>query len=339
MVSNQDDNTITYILRCHSVTCLPKLKTALLSVSGQRYPSLKALVAVQNLPTDEVGEITAAIDILRDVTGLDVDVTNFIFPEGGDYRGALLNRALETVRSRYVSFLDYDDVVYPNHAEILIRDLRADDHACLAASFGGCVQAFYDDLSNGAIYITSKAPFVRLPTVLSCIIENCFPIHSYVVDLTRLHYVPQFGESSPFLEDYVFLLDLLEHHCVSVVSAQTPVCEYRLNNDGSNTFSRGGRKSHNKHIGSADLRRVWAGIEQKKRTRCFRVPYDEILSHKTYETLSHQPLIRGVLVCYLAKRIRKRQGVAEAAKFLSDPKRYCRGLPTQRRSLLMRVFF
>ncbi|NHM21142.1 glycosyltransferase family 2 protein [Tritonibacter mobilis] len=334
-----EDKTITYVLRCHCVSTLPKLKTALLSVSAQTYPSVKAVVALQNLPDHEVAQIDSAIRLLQDESGLDVELRNFSFPKPGDHRGALLNRALGVVKSRYVGFLDYDDIVYPNHAETLISDLVNTTYSNAVASFGGCMLAFYNDIGSGEIHITNKRAFSKHPSVSSCIVANCFPIHSYAVDLRRLQKIPKFDEESHLHEDYVFLLELLELHPVSTRHSQTCLCEYRLNNDNSNTVSVKSKTA----IRDEKKNNMWLKdqerVERKKSGRSFRVPYDEIVKFGDISILSRQPLWRGLLVCQIAKNIRKRYGVDEATKFLTNPKRYSRALPAEKRSLLMRFFF
>lgn len=334
-----EDKTITYVLRCHCVSTLPKLRTALLSVSAQTYPSVKALVALQDLHDDAVAQIDSAIGALRDESGLDVDLRNFSFPLSGDHRGALLNKALGVVKSRYVGFLDYDDIVYPNHAETLISDLVNSIASHPVASFGGCTRAFYNDIGSGEIHITNKRVFSTHPSVSSCLIANCFPIHSYVVDLRRLKKFPKFDEESHLHEDYVFLLELLESYPVSTRYSQTCLCEYRLNNDNSNTVSVRSKTAIRDKNKANNWKKDQERVERKKFGRSFRVPYSEISNFGNISILSRQQFWRGLLVCQIAKSIRKKYGVDEATKFLSNPKRYSRTLPVEKRSLLIRLFF
>lgn len=333
------DKTITYILRCHSTSTLPKLKSALLSVSQQRYPHVRAFVAIQDLSDGEVEHIASVSRDLGDGCPLDVEVRNFSFAQPGDHRGALLNKALECVKSRYVAFLDYDDVVYPNHAETLIADLEENESLGIVASFGGCTLAYYDDLGGGAISVTDRRPFSSQASVSACVVENCFPIHSYVLDMMAMPKVPRFGEDRHVFEDYIFLLDLMEHYRVSTNCAQIPLCEYRWNNDNSNTVSVNRRKSFR----NREKEKVWkaaqAEIESGKSKRFFRVPYAEIATPRAALTLSKQPFIRGLFVCHVARNIRKKRGAEEAIRFLSNPKHYARSLPANERSLVLRLFF
>ena len=222
---NEHEETITYVLRCHSTLTLPKLKNALLSIAEQHYPHVRALVAVQDLTAHEVENITSAIRDSVEEQDLDVDVRNCSFAEPGDQRGALLNKALETVTSRYVAFLDYDDIVYPHHAKKLISDLKENADLGVVASFGGCILAHYDDLGDGKINVTKKEVFTSQASVSACVVANCFPIHSYVLDMKTMPVLPRFGEETHVFEDYIFLLELMEHHRVSTACSKTPLCE------------------------------------------------------------------------------------------------------------------
>jgi hypothetical protein len=175
--------------------------------------------------------------------------------------------------------------------------------------------------------------------VFSCLFSNCFPIHSYVVDRYRLQKVPRFDEESHLHEDYVFLLELMELYPVSTRCSQASLCEYRLNNDNSNTVSirdKGAARDKDKvAIWLKDQERV----QSKKAGRSFRVPYSDIANFGEISVLSRQPFVRGLLVCQMAKSIRKKYGVDEATKFLTNPKGYSRALTGKKRSLLMRLFF
>lgn len=334
-----EDHVVTYILRCHSISTLPKLKSALLSIAAQRYPSVTAFVALQNLHDADVAQVEKATRLLQQATGLQVDVCNFAFPSAGDFRGALLNRALECVESRFVGFLDYDDVIYPHHAEILIADLRASEEDAPVISFGGCVTAFYDDISDGAINITSKRAFANSASVSSCLVGNCFPIHTYIVDRDRLQHLPKFGESSNLMEDYFFLLEVLEHYPVSTRNAKLPLCEYRMNNDNSNTIAieSGSAVYDQKKIDKWN--RVQEVVEQYKARRSFKLPYTEIMHFGDYTQLTRQPFLRGLFVCQVAKGIRKKRGELEASRFLRDPKGYSRTVLASERTLFMKIFF
>jgi glycosyltransferase involved in cell wall biosynthesis len=331
--------TITYILRCHSTSTLPKLKTALQSVADQQYQPVKALLALQDLAEDDVAIVKDTTAPISAATGLDIEVVNFGFPTKGDHRGALLNRALLCVKSRYVAFLDYDDVVYPRHAETLISDLQENESRGVVASFGGCNLAHYDDLGDGMISVTRKRLFVDDASVSACVVQNCFPINCYVLDITALPELPRFGEELHVFEDYIFLLELMEHHRVSLNYARLPLCEYRVNNDNSNTVVVKSRKA----LRDAAKENVWetakAEIDSAKNGRFFRVPYTELATPVNSTALSRQPFVRGLRVCQVAKSIRKKYGADETRKFLSDPKSYSRSLPRKQRSLVLRLFF
>jgi hypothetical protein len=66
--------------------------------------------------------------------------------------------------------------------------------------------------------------------------ENFVPIHSYVIDRSRLSgFRLYFDESLPPLENYDFLLRLCASFNPDFTQLGTPVCEYRVRLDGSNS--------------------------------------------------------------------------------------------------------
>lgn len=331
-------SSITYILRCHSISCIPKLRTALFSVASQHYTRTQALVVLQNLSDSDLSEVESVAEHIASATGLTVQVKNFSFPRPGDYRGALLNQAIKTIESRYVAFLDYDDVVYPNHASILIEDLESDPHQEAAASFGACISAVYEDLPNNAIYIKKKSTFYDAPSVTTCVLDNCFPIHSYVIDRFRVKQFPYFNEASPYLEDYYFLLALIERHPVSTRKSAVAVCEYRINANNTNTVFT----EYETNQPDENKRRKWleAGdlINSYKQSRCFVIPFDEIRRSASVRRLARQPFFRGLFICHIAKKIRKKYGETEACEFLANPKQYA-SATSRRRTWLMRLLF
>jgi len=56
-------------------------------------------------------------------------------------RSKLLNEALKEIDGEFVSFLDDDDVYYPNFAQVLIKKLLDDETITLVN--GKCVVAWY----------------------------------------------------------------------------------------------------------------------------------------------------------------------------------------------------
>lgn len=333
------DRSITYILRCHSTSCLSKLRAALVSISEQHYQHKKALVALQNFSEKDESEVKLCLKKIAIATRLEINISNIKFPKPGDYRGALLNRSVALVDSRYVAFLDYDDIVYPNHAETLITDLESEPNQAAAASFGKCISAVYEDLPNNEINIIRKSTFCDAPSVTTCVLVNCFPIHSYVIDRYRVKQFPRFNETSPYFEDYYFLLALIESHPVSTKRTTVAVCEYRINTNNTNTIVT----EYGDSQPDANKKRGWieAGeaINRFKSGRSFVIPYDEIRRGLNVRLLTRQPFFRGLFICHIAKKIRRKHGEKEACEFLIDPKQYAKSVDKNNKTLLMKLLF
>ncbi len=312
---------ITYIIRCHDLGQFRKLKNALSSVAAQDYDAVEAFIAFQDLPEGEISTFLSEAKRSVELRDLKINFKNFHFETPGDYRGALLNLSLELINSRFVAFLDYDDVVYHDHAQMLISDLLSSSNDEVVISFGGCMVVHYDDTPERDIIVTRNYIFNDFPSVSRCVFSNCFPIHSFAIDLSRMNFVPAFGEQDQMFEDYAFLLQVFENYKSSTNLVNHPVCEYRINNDNSNTVVVGGG-------GAESTERVDAWrlsntrIERSKKNRFFLIPYEEVRQCNAVYELSRQPFLRGMFVCAIAKRIRKKYGEGEAISFLTNPKGY-----------------
>ena len=116
------------------------------------------------------------------VAGARPVIRNVWIGKAGDYRSRLVNEALDVSEGRYVAFLDYDDCVYECAYEHLIGRLRASG---AAIAFGGIKRA--DVVPIGSSYFTQRkwAPYVG-KTIADFLVDNCFPIHSFVIDKRRV---------------------------------------------------------------------------------------------------------------------------------------------------------
>lgn len=337
------EDEITYVVRCHSVETIPQLQDALYSIAGQQFPNARALIAIQDLKANDVSIIRAAADAVSKSSGVCVEVKNFKFEASGDHRGALLNRAFAMLRSRYLAILDYDDLVYPNHAATLIEDLKSDATGTIAASFGGCTRAMYDRAADGHIHVTSKKWLSGRASVTACVIENCFPIHSYVLDQKRISKMPQFWEARSVFEDYWFLLHLFEAYPVSTKYLSENLCEYRQNNAAGNTVLPTIEHARKNPEQLAKWEEAGAAITEWKRDRSFKIPYSEIMNRSFpssyFTALTFPPVFQSVVIYHISKDIRRRLGAEDAYRFLAGPAAFVRKMPPEQKSWLVRFLF
>lgn len=147
-------------------------------------------------------------------------------------RGAPLNiglrQAMESVGAKetYLSFLDDDDIVYPQFLATLISEAqRTSKTLVYGASFK-------------KIDSLQPEPAFSFRPTLELFVNNFIPINSYVLNLKQLNKNPvYFDESLDVLEDWKFLLELvLKKHELSYVDSV--VCEFSVRTDGSNSLNQ-----------------------------------------------------------------------------------------------------
>lgn len=230
-----DNSTLSVIIRFHQRDRLNFLEEALFSLALQNWSDVEPIIVLQNGTDDLKHVIIDMLDHQPWRVPPKHKIVTVQIPEGIDGRSVLLNRGIEQATGRYLSFLDDDDCVYQHGYTTLIRQLIEGDRAL---AVGGCrmAQMGYE---NEHWFISKKDKFLGGGrTRIDLFTENFVPIHSYVIDRARIgDFDLQFDESFTLLEDYEFLLRLCATHEPDFTRLETPVCEYRIRLDGSNSIA------------------------------------------------------------------------------------------------------
>lgn len=128
----------------------------------------------------------------------------------GDRRAENLNIGWEAAKGRYLGFLDDDDTLEPRHVELLRKAMEDSGRAWAYA------QVVLREEDESLQVVAETRPFRRHEFSLKALWEeNFLPIHSFLIDRTRLH---ESLRSMPFCEeldrseDWDFLLRLAFHH-------------------------------------------------------------------------------------------------------------------------------
>ena len=229
-----DNSTISVIIRFHNPAMLGFLEEALFSLALQSWENVEPVVVLQN----GSAELRAAVEriILRQpwVKAPRYQVLCVPVAKGIDGRSHLMNCGISSARGRYLSFLDYDDVVYQDAYGILIAQLMKSN--CVIA-MGQCRRSRLAPASD-YWYVETKDRFFsdKGSNRVDLFHDNFVPIHSYVIDRVPLQGFPlYFDETFSRGEDYEFLLRVCARFEADMSQLQTPVCEYRIRTDGSNT--------------------------------------------------------------------------------------------------------
>ncbi|MBI3724781.1 methyltransferase domain-containing protein [bacterium] len=277
-----EDGLLSVIVRLHDEKRLPFLDEAIFSLAVSGFPEIEPVVVVQNGSPALLASVEALVASQPWPTKPRARVVPVPVSDGKDGRSRLLNRGIEESRGRYLAFLDDDDVVYQGGYETLVARLRSSGSAVAA---GGCRTAVLS--RSGERWFTSeKRPFLAPregSTGLSRIdlfLTNFLPIHTYVIDRARTGaFDLRFDESFSRLEDYELLLRLAASFEIDLARLDTPVAEYRLRRDGSNTVIVPGHGEPSP-ASVASWEEARARILELKRRLVCLATVPELLSHQ-----------------------------------------------------------
>ncbi len=252
---------IDVIVRFHDMNKLRKLDRAVFSLVMQSYRPLHIHLTTQRFAPTETAAVQAALEpILSMDSAPSLSVHNWSNMEPADARSALANLGFAAASQRYLAFLDYDDVVYPEAYELLISQLQASGDAI---AFGRICVKETEVFSRFDHSRGKQFPF-KGESVVDLFKENFCPIHSFVLDRTRLPVQLCFFE--PLMtknEDYDFLLRICAQCPANFSLINTIVGDYRLNSDGSNTILTESATTSEGILGWLDAE---AFIEARRRT-------------------------------------------------------------------------
>jgi hypothetical protein len=221
------------VIRFHDARRLGELKTAIFSLTMQTYRPLAIHLCLQRFTTEE-------IDFLRDelkpffsieeAPELIIHNWNGLLPR--DARSVLVNLGISHAKYRFLTFLDYDDALYPEALGLLSSKLSQSMAAIAFAS----IQVKQIEMYPYFLFSSGRGdPF--LGSNLLDLFENNFcPIHSFMIDRSNVekHFL-QFDEMINMGEDYDFLLRFCANFKSDFSLIGTFIGSYNYKNDGSNT--------------------------------------------------------------------------------------------------------
>ncbi len=152
--------------------------------------------------------------------------------EPADARSALLNLGLCAAQGRYSAFLDYDDVLYPEAYEVLVRL----EESGAAIAFATVRVVRIERLSSFLLCCTKNYTIIQWVKPAHLFRNNFCPVHSYVIDRMRVPKDILSFDTSLAMEDYY---DLLLRICAVLQSdfslVRTEIGDYFYKTDCSNT--------------------------------------------------------------------------------------------------------
>lgn len=197
---------VTTLIRYHRGAALAELRNALGCLAAMVDVRPTPLIAAQDL--DEAQ--TRAVQALLAEFDWDPEFPPCILPycstpEHPDLRATLLFDSLRHVETRYLGFLDYDDLLLPWAYRHLIERLQQSGKA---VAFGRVYRTEYHARTQRLLKRERAFEYGRTyEDFLRC---NHAPLHSFLIDTTRIELgALTYDPEQRYMEDYLLTLQLL----------------------------------------------------------------------------------------------------------------------------------
>lgn len=195
---------VTTIVRIHpgySITCL---RNALLSLLAMHSCVVKPFLAVQNFGPSQRADLELLLATLFP-SKHDYHIEFFDDAVISDLRCRMLNESVKMAPTRYVGFLDFDDLLLSDAYSFQLNGLRSTNKAF---NFGRVFATNYYAETQELVgrnrmyeYGFSYEDFLT---------NNCIPLHSFLMDKERLDFDQMtYMDDMIYMEDYYFLMQLL----------------------------------------------------------------------------------------------------------------------------------
>ncbi|KPY14201.1 glycoside hydrolase family 99-like domain-containing protein [Pseudomonas savastanoi] len=254
---------ITTIIRFHKNDSIFELKNALLSLSAVHSCIVRPVICAQDLKPNQLKDLIqlCAKFEYKGLTG--VKINKFSSKNNnGDIRAKLLHDGLQAAKSRYVAFLDHDDLMMCNSYSYLVNRLSVTGKA---VSFGRVYDTSYE--SNKEKLIKRNKTYEYGFTYHEFLDVNHAPLHSFMMDTTKidissLHYF----EDQKFMEDYYLTLQVFDENNTDWASLQDNfyVGDYLHCTDRSHTLAISDTVSRDTVITNIEFEKCKKRVEDLK---------------------------------------------------------------------------
>lgn len=221
----------------------PILKEALESIALQTYPNIEVVLVNASGDQIEKREIWSGRYPIR-ICSEDIQLP----------RSKAANLGLANVKGEFITFLDEDDVIYPDHIEKLVRALQK--YSNIKVAYSGS-QIEYRE-RNGKLL--SKNELNEPFEIKRLQVENYIPNHSVLFNRSLLELNCSFDEELDRYEDWDFLLKLSRHTDFVHVPFVT-ACYRNYGESGFGYFSDNALIEKNRSIFFDKWRKIWSGKE------------------------------------------------------------------------------
>lgn len=224
----------TVIVRTQGKDIYLELKNALNSLIAQTYENLSVLVTIHNNDKEVIQDTLSFLESFQKV----IDLKPLVVREKQGNRSHPLNIALENLDCEYVSFLDDDDIYYPNMGSTLISAMEKGENTFALGRSIDVIERLEKNITGEEyLYIVSKSkrPYQGFSKSL-LMLDNFIPFNTFIIKTTILDGI-KFNEDMEYLEDWHFLKQVIYKKEFSFIQLDIPVSEYKRRNDNTDTYN------------------------------------------------------------------------------------------------------
>ena len=221
---------VSTILRLHKIGGLKTLYKALLCLLSQSNTLVKPYIALQGFKKNELQELTTLLKKIPWYKDCKPIIKQF--KGNKDIRSDMLNKTLMTVKSGFVAFLDFDDILYPNAYFGLASRLEKSGKN---STFG----RVFSSISDNGLIVERKKEYLNNKTYYDFLFNNFIPIHSYMIDLDKINLNEiRFMHGMTYMEDYYLALQIFNQKNSDWESFNKPIFigDYIYNSQNTNTL-------------------------------------------------------------------------------------------------------
>ena len=196
---------VTTIIRFHKNGDLKDLRQALFSLAAMNDVTIIPMIAAQDIDEDMKKAMDEMISIIPFKKDTKVEIRFFESKNGkGDLRTTMLNESLKSVKTKYVAFLDYDDLMFANAYSYLISRLQSTNKA---VAFGRVYETWYD--SKKGLIVKRERKFEYGYSYTDFLGHNHAPLNSFMLDTTQFDFSKLvYYDDQKYMEDYLLTLQL-----------------------------------------------------------------------------------------------------------------------------------
>jgi SAM-dependent methyltransferase len=227
---------VSTVVRIHHSGSMQKLERALQCLCAQRDACVSPVVLGQDLSPTQIAKVKELIEALPWRVQASPSFENYAsWKETPDLRSRLLKLGIESSRSRYQAFLDYDDLLLSDAYLQLVLSMRRRGKGI---GFGRTYRSF---TKGDHLWLTSRDRYYETEgNYMSFLANNFAPLHSYlidshVVDLSQV----KLPDDQKFMEDYLMLLQIVDQDNADWdgLNENTYIGDYLHYDNGSSTVS------------------------------------------------------------------------------------------------------